>query len=122
MVYSRQGTAETIEEMEDEQEEEGKSPTSKLGASDEDFCVDLEGSSYTPDTELALYSTADGDLPPSYSKAVSFEQLSFGSNDESAKNNMMVLTPDDSCIDKLHDSILPALTHELTASELLLNK
>ncbi|KAG9479078.1 hypothetical protein GDO78_012632 [Eleutherodactylus coqui] len=123
MVYSRQGTAETIEEADDEQEEGGKSPTSGLGTpDDEEYCVDLEASSYTPDTELPLYSTTDGDLPPSYSKAVSFEQLSFASHDESADNNLMVLSPDDSRSDKLHDSILPPLTHELTASELLLNK
>ncbi|XP_075126814.1 piezo-type mechanosensitive ion channel component 2 [Leptodactylus fuscus] len=122
MVYSRQGTAETIEEVEDEQEEDGKSPTSRLDASDEEYCADLEGSSYTPDTELALYSTGDGDLPPSYSKAVSFEQLSFASRDDSADNILMVLSPDDSHIDKMHDAILPTLTHELTASELLLNK
>ncbi|XP_073535132.1 piezo-type mechanosensitive ion channel component 2 isoform X6 [Phyllobates terribilis] len=122
MVYSRQGTTETIEEAEDEQEEDGKSPTSRLAPSDEEYCVDLEGSSYTPDTELPLYSTADGDLPPSYSKAVSFEQLSFASHDESADNNLMVLSPDDSHIDKYHDTLLPTLTHELTASDLLLNK
>ncbi|XP_077126303.1 piezo-type mechanosensitive ion channel component 2 isoform X5 [Ranitomeya variabilis] len=122
MVYSRQGTTETIEEADDEQEEDGKSPTSRLAPSDEEYCVDLEGSSYTPDTELPLYSTADGDLPPSYSKAVSFEQLSFASQDESADNNLMVLSPDDSHIDKYHDTLLPTLTHELTASELLLNK
>ncbi|XP_069813891.1 piezo-type mechanosensitive ion channel component 2 isoform X8 [Dendropsophus ebraccatus] len=122
MVYSRQGTTETIEEVEDEQEEDGKSPKSRLAPSDEEYGVDLEGSSYTPDTDLPLYATADGDLPPSYSKAVSFEQLSFASHDESADNNLMVLSPDDSNIDKLHDAILPALTHELTASELLLNK
>ncbi|XP_044149385.1 piezo-type mechanosensitive ion channel component 2 isoform X3 [Bufo gargarizans] len=122
MVYSRQGTTETIEEADDEQEEDGKSPTSRLDASDEDYCVDLEGSGYTPETEMPLYSTADGDLPPSYSKAVSFEQLSFTSHDESADNNLMILSPDDSCTDKQHDAILPSLTHELTASELLVNK
>ncbi|XP_075069388.1 piezo-type mechanosensitive ion channel component 2 [Mixophyes fleayi] len=122
MVYSRQGTTETIEEVEDEREQEGKSPISGTGAEDEDYCVDLEGCSYTPDTDMALYSTTDGDLPPSYSKAVSFEQLSLASHDESADNNLMVLSPDDSRTDKLHDSILPPLTHELTASELLLNK
>ncbi|KAM4028513.1 piezo-type mechanosensitive ion channel component 2 isoform 7-T7 [Anomaloglossus baeobatrachus] len=122
MVYSRQGTTETIEEVEDEQEEDGKSPPSRIAPSDEEYCVDLEESSYTPDTELPLYSTADGDLPPSYSKAVSFEQLSFASNDESADNNLMVLSPDDSHIDKYHDTLLPTLTHELTASDLLLNK
>lgn len=122
MVYSRQGTTETIEEVEDEQEEEHKSPVSRTEAEEEeDYSADLEGTSYTPDTDLHLYA-ADGDLPPSYSKAVSFEQLSFTSRDESADNNLMVLSPDESHIDKLHDTILPPLTHELTASELLLNK
>ncbi|KAM4705939.1 piezo-type mechanosensitive ion channel component 2 [Rhinophrynus dorsalis] len=132
MVYSRQGTTETIEEVEDEQEEEGKSPTSRHGIGEEeeeaddeeedDYDLDLEGTSYTPDTELPLYSTSDGDLPPSYSKAVSFERLAFSSQDESIDNNLMVLSPDDSRTDKLRDTILPPLTHELTASELLLNK
>ncbi|XP_040209885.1 piezo-type mechanosensitive ion channel component 2 isoform X2 [Rana temporaria] len=128
MVYSRQGTTETIEEVEDEQEEEHKSPVTRTEVEDEeeeeeeeDYSADLEGTSYTPDTDMHLYA-ADGDLPPSYSKAVSFEQLSFTSRDESADNNLMVLSPDESHIDKLHDTLLPPLTHELTASELLLNK
>ncbi|KAG8442206.1 hypothetical protein GDO86_011126 [Hymenochirus boettgeri] len=122
MVYSRQGTTETIEEVEDEEEEERRSPLSKLDAEEDEDDIDLEGASYTPDTDLPLYSTAEGDIPPSYSKAVSFEQLSFASQDESAGNNMMVLSPDESRTDKLHDTLLPPLTHELTASELLLNK
>ncbi|MEE6464497.1 hypothetical protein FKM82_006279 [Ascaphus truei] len=122
MLYSRQGTTETIEEAEDEHDEEGKSATSRLEAGGEEYEIDLEENSYTPDTEMPLYSATDGDVPPSYSKAVSFEQLSFASQDDSADNNMMMLSPDDSRADKLHDSILPPLTHELTASELLLNK
>ncbi|XP_072267554.1 piezo-type mechanosensitive ion channel component 2 isoform X3 [Pyxicephalus adspersus] len=121
MVYSRQGTTETIEEVEDEQEEEHLSPVTRTETEEEDYSADLDGTTYTHDSDLPLYA-ADGDLPPSYSKAVSFEQLSFTSRDESADNNLMVLSPDDSRIDKLHDSILPPLTHELTASELLLNK
>ncbi|OCT74614.1 hypothetical protein XELAEV_18033599mg [Xenopus laevis] len=122
MVYSRQGTTETIEEVEDEEEEESKSPLSKIEAEEDEYDMDLEGTSYTPDTEFPLYSTADGDLPPSYSKAVSFEQLSFASQDDSVDNNLMVLSPDESRTDKLHDDILPPLTHELTASELLLSR
>ncbi|XP_018123369.1 piezo-type mechanosensitive ion channel component 2 isoform X4 [Xenopus laevis] len=122
MVYSRQGTTETIEEVEDEEEEESKSPLSKIEAEEDEYDLELEGTSYTPDTEFPLYSTTEGDLPPSYSKAVSFEQLSFASQDDSADNNLMVLSPDESQSDKLHDHILPPLTHELTASELLLNK
>uniref|UniRef100_A0A8C7AZ41 Piezo type mechanosensitive ion channel component 2 n=1 Tax=Neovison vison TaxID=452646 RepID=A0A8C7AZ41_NEOVI len=78
----------------------------------------------TPDAELPQYSTEDGDVeaPPSYSKAVSFERLSFGSRDDSAGQSHMAVSPDDSRSDRLESSILPPLTHELTASELLLNK
>uniref|UniRef100_A0A4X2LB83 Piezo-type mechanosensitive ion channel component n=1 Tax=Vombatus ursinus TaxID=29139 RepID=A0A4X2LB83_VOMUR len=87
----------------------------------------------TSDAELPQYSTmdtadtmdtVDGDVeaPPSYSKAVSFERLSFGSHDDSDDKNHMVVSPDDSRTDKSEISIPLPLTHELTASELLLNK
>lgn len=90
---------------------------SKEGAEEEE--VDL-----TPDMELPQYSTEEGDVevPPSYSKAVSFERLSFGSPDGCGGQNHMAISPDDSRSDRLESSILPPLTHELTASELLLNK
>uniref|UniRef100_A0A8W4FHQ1 Piezo type mechanosensitive ion channel component 2 n=1 Tax=Sus scrofa TaxID=9823 RepID=A0A8W4FHQ1_PIG len=103
-LYSRQGTTETIEEVEAEQDEEA--PT---GAQD---------------TESPQDPTEDGDMeaPPSYSKAVSFERLSFDSRDDSAGQTHMAVSPDDSRSDRLEASILPPLTHELTASELLLNK
>uniref|UniRef100_A0A8C3KC08 Piezo type mechanosensitive ion channel component 2 n=1 Tax=Calidris pygmaea TaxID=425635 RepID=A0A8C3KC08_9CHAR len=90
----------------------------------EDYSLDSEGAAYTPDTDVPLYSTVDSnaEAPPSYSKAVSFEQLPFDSPDDSAGKSLMMVSPDDSQTDKLHDTILPPLTHELTASELLLNK
>ncbi|XP_072862582.1 piezo-type mechanosensitive ion channel component 2 isoform X3 [Chlorocebus sabaeus] len=131
MLYSRQGTTETIEEVEAEQEEEAGStvpepreakeyeaPGYDVGA------MGAEEASLTPEEELTQFSTLDGDVeaPPSYSKAVSFEHLSFGSQDDSAGKNHMAISPDDSRTDKLGSSILPPLTHELTASELLLNK
>nr|XP_007972885.2 piezo-type mechanosensitive ion channel component 2 isoform X2 [Chlorocebus sabaeus] len=131
MLYSRQGTTETIEEVEAEQEEEAGStvpepreakeyeaPGYDVGA------MGAEEASLTPEEELTQFSTLDGDVeaPPSYSKAVSFEHLSFGSQDDSAGKNHMAVSPDDSRTDKLGSSILPPLTHELTASELLLNK
>uniref|UniRef100_A0A8D2NL95 Piezo type mechanosensitive ion channel component 2 n=1 Tax=Zonotrichia albicollis TaxID=44394 RepID=A0A8D2NL95_ZONAL len=89
----------------------------------EDYSLDSEGAAYTPDTDVPLYSTVDSnaEAPPSYSKAVSFEHLPFGSPDDSAGKSLMMVSPDDSRTDKL-DRILPPLTHELTASELLLNK
>ncbi|XP_057556299.1 piezo-type mechanosensitive ion channel component 2 isoform X2 [Hippopotamus amphibius kiboko] len=104
MLYSRQGTTETIEEVEAEQDEEAP-----------------EGAQ---DAESLQEPTEDGDVeaPPSYSKAVSFERLSFDSRDDSAGQTHMAVSPDDSRSDRLETSILPPLTHELTASELLLNK
>ncbi|XP_017675080.1 PREDICTED: piezo-type mechanosensitive ion channel component 2 [Lepidothrix coronata] len=124
MLYSRQGTTETIEEVEGEHEEEGAHSASKLEEEEvEDYSLDSEGAAYTPDTDVPLYSTVDSnaEAPPSYSKAVSFEHLPFGSPDDSAGKSLMLVSPDDSRTDKL-DTILPPLTHELTASELLLNK
>ncbi|XP_066870678.1 piezo-type mechanosensitive ion channel component 2 [Kogia breviceps] len=101
MLYSRQGTTETIEEVEAEQDEE-----------------------VLEDTQSPQDPMQDGDVeaPPSYSKAVSFERLSFDSRDDSGGQTHMAVSPDDSRSDRLEASILPPLTHELTASELLLNK
>ncbi|KAL2308503.1 hypothetical protein Nmel_001544 [Mimus melanotis] len=124
MLYSRQGTTETIEEVEGEHEEEGAHSASRLEEEEvEDYSLDSEGAAYTPDTDVPLYSTVDSnaEAPPSYSKAVSFEHLPFGSPDDSAGKSLMMVSPDDSRTDKL-DTVLPPLTHELTASELLLNK
>nr|KAF6423350.1 piezo type mechanosensitive ion channel component 2 [Rousettus aegyptiacus] len=157
MLYSRQGTTETIEEVEAEQEEvEAKQDLEagqdeEVGAGDMDdehgeVAVDVgpegpeeeeeeeeeeaeeteesEEAGLTPDRELPQSSTEEGDIevPPSYSKAVSFERLSFSSRDDSAGPSRMAVSPDDSRSDRLESSILPPLTHELTASELLLNK
>lgn len=150
MLYSRQGTTETIEEVETEQDEEvgvrdtddeGGEATLDAGpegpeeeedeeeeeeeeVEEAEETEESEGASLTPDTELPQYSTEEGDVevPPSYSKAVSFERLSFSSRDDSASPSRMAVSPDDSRSDRLESSILPPLTHELTASELLLNK
>ncbi|XP_074843559.1 piezo-type mechanosensitive ion channel component 2 isoform X1 [Carettochelys insculpta] len=124
LLYSRQGTTETIEEVEGEHEEEGAGSTSRQENEVEDYGLDSEGAVYTPDTDVPSYSAVDGnaEVPPSYSKAVSFEHLSFSSQDDSAGKSLMMVSPDDSRIDKLNDTILPPLTHDLTASELLLNK
>ncbi|XP_068788263.1 piezo-type mechanosensitive ion channel component 2 isoform X7 [Struthio camelus] len=125
MLCSRQGTTETIEEVEGEHDEEGVHSASRQEEEEvEDYSLGSEGAAYTPDTDVPLYSTVDSNVeaPPSYSKAVSFEHLSFGSQDDSAGKSLMMVSPDDSRTDKLNDTILPPLTHELTASELLLNK
>ncbi|XP_034373960.1 piezo-type mechanosensitive ion channel component 2 isoform X3 [Arvicanthis niloticus] len=130
MLYSRQGTTETIEEVEAEAEEEvveGLDPELH-DAEEKEYAADYEAGveevNLTPDEELPQFSTDDGDVeaPPSYSKAVSFEHLSFASQDDSGAKNHMVVSPDDSRTDKLESSILPPLTHELTASDLLMSK
>ncbi|XP_031221715.1 piezo-type mechanosensitive ion channel component 2 isoform X6 [Mastomys coucha] len=130
MLYSRQGTTETIEEVEAEAEEEvveGLEPELHDAEEKEyaaEYEAEVEEVGLTPDEELPQFSTDDGDVeaPPSYSKAVSFEHLSFASQDDSGAKNHMVVSPDDSRTDKLESSILPPLTHELTASDLLMSK
>ncbi|XP_062933243.1 piezo-type mechanosensitive ion channel component 2 isoform X2 [Cynocephalus volans] len=116
LLYSRQGTADTIEE-EEAAEQEAAAEQGPEGA-EEELPQDSSGDA-DADADLDL----DAEAPPSYSKAVSFERLSFGSSqDGSATKNRMAISPDDSRADGLESSILPPLTHELTASELLLNK
>ncbi|XP_030893645.1 piezo-type mechanosensitive ion channel component 2-like [Leptonychotes weddellii] len=132
MLYSRQGTTETIAEVEAEQDDEaaagdarqGGEATADMGPEEASEASEASDVGLTPEAELPQYSTEDGDVeaPPSYSKAVSFERLSFCSRDDSAGQSHMAVSPDDSRSDRLESSILPPLTHELTASELLLNK
>ncbi|KAI1902167.1 hypothetical protein AGOR_G00041910 [Albula goreensis] len=160
ILYSRQGTNDTIEEVEDEQDQgeeveqrpwgpeekdngeewreraeseghgfesegEGLERTeeepfqgSEIGAEDSGAdATDSAAQLCTPDTD----GQTDGEVPPSYSKAVSFDRLSVSSDTDDDKR-LMVMTPDDSRSDYLDDSLLPSTTLELTASELLLNK
>ncbi|KAK5919869.1 hypothetical protein CgunFtcFv8_023731 [Champsocephalus gunnari] len=77
---------------------------------------------YTPDTDAS--KTSDAEVPPSYSKAVSFDRLEL-SDDESdmdRKRGGRMLMTSDSRSDSRSDLMLPSMTTELTASELLLNK
>lgn len=76
---------------------------------------------YTPDTDAS--KTSDAEVPPSYSKAVSFDRLEV-SDDESDmdRKRLMVMTPDSQSDCSRSDLVLPSMTTELTASELLLNK
>ncbi|XP_048018925.1 piezo-type mechanosensitive ion channel component 2 isoform X5 [Megalobrama amblycephala] len=77
----------------------------------------VSGQLITPDTDAP--NTSDADVPPSYSKAVSFDRLSVSDESDSDKR-LMVMTPDSRS--DLDDPLLPSTTTELTASELLLNK
>lgn len=77
----------------------------------------VSGQLITPDTDAP--NTSDADVPPSYSKAVSFDRLSVSDESDSDKR-LMVMTPDSRS--DLDDPLLPSMTTDLTASELLLNK
>ncbi|XP_010770103.1 piezo-type mechanosensitive ion channel component 2-like [Notothenia coriiceps] len=138
-------------EVPKEQEREKKAPWDSLGpdegpslrvketesAQEKDFTTDSEegagqpgftptegrvGLIYTPDTDAS--KTSDAEIPPSYSKAVSFDRLEL-SDDESdmdRKRGGRMLMTSDSRSDSRSDLMLPSMTTELTASELLLNK
>uniref|UniRef100_A0A3Q3LMQ3 Piezo type mechanosensitive ion channel component 2 n=1 Tax=Mastacembelus armatus TaxID=205130 RepID=A0A3Q3LMQ3_9TELE len=113
-LYSRQGTTDTIEEVEDEQDQ-GEDKKSDLMQTE-----GHEGLLYTPDTDAS--KTSDADVPPSYSKAVSFDRLEVSDDESDVDRKRRMVMTSDSRSDSRSDIMLPSMTTELTASELLLNK
>ena len=90
------------------------------GGRREDMQTDVRARQlHTPDTDAP--NTSDADVPPSYSKAVSFDRLEVSDDSDLEDRRLMAMTPD-SRSDYLSDPLLPSATTELTASELLLNK
>ncbi|XP_028282873.1 piezo-type mechanosensitive ion channel component 2 isoform X3 [Parambassis ranga] len=75
---------------------------------------------YTPDTDAS--KTSDADVPPSYSKAVSFDRLELSDDESDTDRKRRMVMTFDSRSDSRSDIMLPSMTTELTASELLLNK
>lgn len=75
---------------------------------------------YTPDTDASKAS--DADVPPSYSKAVSFDRLDVSDDESDMERKRRMVMTSDSHSDSRSDIVLPSMTTELTASELLLNK
>ncbi|XP_076732429.1 piezo-type mechanosensitive ion channel component 2 isoform X1 [Maylandia zebra] len=75
---------------------------------------------YTPDTDAS--KTSDADVPPSYSKAVSFDRLEVSDDESDTDRKRCMVMTSDSRSDSRSDIMLPSMTTELTASELLLNK
>lgn len=75
---------------------------------------------YTPDTDAS--KTSDADVPPSYSKAVSFDRLEVSDDESGMEGKRRMVMTSDSRSDSRSDIMLPSMTTELTASELLLNK
>ncbi|MCJ8745068.1 hypothetical protein PDJAM_G00126250 [Pangasius djambal] len=78
------------------------------------------GQLFTPDTDVP--NTSDADVPPSYSKAVSFDRLSVESQESDEEKQLMLMTSDSRSDLLSDDALLPSQTTDLTASELLLNK
>uniref|UniRef100_A0A673LHW8 Piezo-type mechanosensitive ion channel component 2-like n=1 Tax=Sinocyclocheilus rhinocerous TaxID=307959 RepID=A0A673LHW8_9TELE len=120
-LFSRQGTNDTLDEVEDEREQvEAKKKETAETVEDKpegNMQTDvISGQLFTPDTDAP--NTSDADVPPSYSKAVSFDRLSVSSDDSDKR--LMLMTPDSRS--DLDDPLLPSMTTDLTASELLLNK
>ncbi|XP_035384168.1 piezo-type mechanosensitive ion channel component 2 [Electrophorus electricus] len=114
------GDPEQAEQEQPETKDDGRALSS--GREDEQFSGPeyqpserAAGLLYTPDTDAP--TTSDVEVPPSYSKAVSFDRLSISSED----NRRLMLMTSDSRSD-MEDSLLPSQTTDLTASELLLNK
>lgn len=75
---------------------------------------------YTLDTDAS--KTSDTDVPPSYSKAVSFDRLEVSDDDSDVDRRRRLVMTSDSHSDSRSDIMLPSMTTELTASDLLLNK
>ncbi|CAN9502681.1 unnamed protein product [Ophioblennius macclurei] len=75
---------------------------------------------YANDTDAS--KTSDADVPPSYSKAVSFDRLEVSDDESDGGRKRRMLMTSDSRSDSRSDIMLPSMTTELTASELLLNK
>lgn len=119
-------TAEDLEEEEQDRLEddgESQSPEREDVESSEPELLAAEstcGQLFTPDTDVP--NTSDADVPPSYSKAVSFDRLSVDSQESDEEKQLMLMTSDSRSDLLSDDALLPSQTTELTASELLLNK
>lgn len=113
------------EEEQDRLEDDGEaqSPGREDGESSGPELVPAErtcGQLFTLDTDVP--NTSDAEVPPSYSKAVSFDHLSVDSQESDEEKQLMLMTSDSRSDLLSDDALLPSQTTELTASELLLNK
>ncbi|XP_061879241.1 piezo-type mechanosensitive ion channel component 2 isoform X2 [Entelurus aequoreus] len=86
----------------------------------QDLVQTPSGISCTPDTDAS--KTSEADVPPSYSKAVSFDRLDISDESDEERGQRRMMMTSDSRSDSRSDILLPSMTTELTASELLLNK
>jgi hypothetical protein len=76
---------------------------------------------YTPDTDAS--KTSDAEVPPSYSKVVSFDRLEVSDDDSDMDRGRMAMTSDSRSEGSTRSDLAqPSMMTELTASELLLSK
>lgn len=104
-------------------DDEAQSPQREDGeSSGQEFVLaeKTRGQPVTPDMDVQ--NTSDADVPPSYSKAVSFDRLSVDSPESDEEKQLMLMTSDSRSDLLSDDAMLPSQSTELTASELLLNK
>ncbi|XP_062285794.1 piezo-type mechanosensitive ion channel component 2 [Scomber scombrus] len=116
-----EGPSLRLEEADSAQEKDFVSE-SEDGGGQQDF-MQTEGRAgllYTPDTDAS--KTSDAEVPPSYSKAVSFDRLEVSDDESDRDRKRRMIMTSDSRSDSRSDIMLPSMTTELTASELLLNK
>ncbi|XP_061775602.1 piezo-type mechanosensitive ion channel component 2 isoform X2 [Nerophis ophidion] len=90
------------------------------GEVQQDLVQTPSGIPCTPDTDAS--KTSEADVPPSYSKAVSFDRLDVSDESDVERGQRRMMMTSDSRSDSRSDIMLPSMTTELTASELLLNK
>ncbi|TRY55216.1 hypothetical protein DNTS_032685 [Danionella cerebrum] len=100
------------------EDEDGKQPIKRYENESSGPENVVSGQLFTPDTDAP--NTSDAEVPPSYSKAVSFDRLSMSSRESDSEKRLMAMTPDSRS--DLDDPLLPSITTDMTASELLLNK
>lgn len=116
-----EGPSLRVEEAEPAQEKDFTTE-SHDGEGRQDF-MQTEGKAgllHTPDTDAS--KTSDAEVPPSYSKAVSFDRLEVSDDESDMDRKRRMVMTSDSRSDSRSDIMLPSMTTELTASELLLNK
>lgn len=107
-------------EQKDKLKDDSESQSSRREDAEFSESERMGGQLFTPDMEIP--NTSDADVPPSYSKAVSFDRLSIESPESDEEKQLMLMTSDSRSDLLSDDALLPSQTTELTASELLLNK
>uniref|UniRef100_A0A8C5GXQ7 Piezo-type mechanosensitive ion channel component n=1 Tax=Gouania willdenowi TaxID=441366 RepID=A0A8C5GXQ7_GOUWI len=120
-IHEEQDGLESEEKAQEKEEEETEEQERDPVGPDEGSSVRAEMADSVPDNDVVTGSE-DGEVPPSYSKAVSFDRLEVSDDESDSDRRRRMLMTSDSRSDSRSDIMLPSLTTDFTASELLLNK